>query len=239
MTRLTVFAVFVALAGCAPPPTPEQEIVNAAATALGGADRVRAVKTIQMEGDGKNFNLGQDMIPGASGQTFTVSKYSRAIDVVNRRARTETTRTPAFLYFQGPQAQTIAQGIDGDVGFNFNIQTGNATRVADAAARDRKVELYHHPLAAVKAALDPASKLTNPRTAGSERALDISPASGITFTLFIDNSGLPTRVTSRTDNANLGDVTIETRFAGYTDVNGLKLPAQLTSRTDDFTTADI
>jgi glyoxylase-like metal-dependent hydrolase (beta-lactamase superfamily II) len=223
---------------CAPPPTPEQEIVNAAAAALGGADRIRAVKTLAMEGSGRNFNLGQDMIPGASGQTFTVTSYRRAIDLGNHRARTEQTRTPAFLFFQGPQAQTTRAGIDGDVGYNIGAKD-NATRIASAAARDRQVELYHHPLKAVRAALDPASKLANPRTAGAERAVDVTPPPGHTFTLVIDGTGLPARVTSKSYNANLGDVTIETSFGGYTDANGLKLPASLTTKTDDFTTAEI
>ena len=41
------------------------------------------------------------------------------------------------------------------------------------------------------------------------------------------------------DNANLGDVAIETSFADYQDVSGLKLPARLTTKTDKYTTAEI
>ena len=37
-----------------------------------------------------------------------------------------------------------------------------------------------------------------------------------------------------TDNTNLGDVAIETSFADYQDVNGLKLPARLTTKTDRY-----
>jgi glyoxylase-like metal-dependent hydrolase (beta-lactamase superfamily II) len=44
---------------------------------------------------------------------------------------------------------------------------------------------------------------------------------------------------SMTDNVNLGDVAIETSFSDYQDVNGLKLPSRLTTKTDKYTTADI
>src|SRR5436189_5418716 len=93
-------AAVVIVAGCAPAP-PEQQIVNEAAAALGGRDRILAIKTLVIEGDGTNGNLGQDMTPEATGQTFTVSGYKRAIDVPGGRARVEQTRTPNFAYFQG------------------------------------------------------------------------------------------------------------------------------------------
>jgi len=60
--------------------TPEQQTINDAA-ALGGRDRILAVKTLIIEGEGSNGNLGQDVTPEATSQTFTVSDYKRAIDV--------------------------------------------------------------------------------------------------------------------------------------------------------------
>src|SRR5262245_30243841 len=236
-TWLACLAVVVA-AGCAPR-SPEQQIVDDAAAALGGRDRLLAVKTITIEGEGTNGNLGQDMTPEATSQTFTISGYTRAVDVANHRARVEQTRTPQFAYFQGPQPQKQVLGIDGDVGYNV-AANGTATRVANAVAKDRRLELYHHPVTIVRAALDPAAKLTNPRTANGQQVVDITTADGLTFTLATDaSSKLPSRVVSMTDNTNLGDVSVETTFADYQDVNGLKLPARLTTKTDTVTTADI
>ena len=102
MTRKVLFALLtaVALAGCSRP-TPEQQIVNDAAQALGGGDRIAAVKTLIVEGDGTQYNLGQDVTPGASGQTFAVTGYKRAVDVAGGRVRTELTRRPNFTFFQG------------------------------------------------------------------------------------------------------------------------------------------
>jgi glyoxylase-like metal-dependent hydrolase (beta-lactamase superfamily II) len=179
------------------------------------------------------------MTPEATGQTFTLTDYRRAIDVAGGRARTEQTRTPNFAYFQGPQPQKQVFGVDGDVGYNVPA-TGNPTRVASPVARDRRAELYHHPLTIVRAALDPAAKLSNPRTADGQSVVEIATTGGINFTLAIDQmTKLPTRVVSMTGNVNLGDVAIETSFADYQDAGGLKLPARLTTKMDKWTTAEI
>ena len=240
MTRKVLFALLtaVALAGCSRP-TPEQQIVNDAAQALGGGDRIAAVKTLIVEGDGTQYNLGQDVTPGASGQTFAVTGYKRAVDVAGGRVRTELTRRPNFTFFQGPAPQKQVAGFDGAVAFNV-APNGTATRASDVVANDRRVELLHHPLTAVRAARDPMAKLANPRTEGAESLVDVTTASGQAFTLAIDTTTkLPTRVVTRADNTNLGDVAISTAFAGYQDASGLQLPTQLTTKTDDFTTQEI
>jgi glyoxylase-like metal-dependent hydrolase (beta-lactamase superfamily II) len=218
--------------------TPEQQIVNDAVEALGGAEQVAGVTTLVIEGEGTQYNLGQDVVPNASGQTFTVSEYRRAIDVAGGRARTELTRQPNFTFFQGPAPQRQIQGIDGDVGYNV-AANGTANRIAAGAASDRQAELLHHPVAALRAALDPMAALSNARTEGGESMVDVSSA-GQSFTLAIDEaSRLPSRVTTMTANVNLGDVAISTSFEDYQQVGDLRLPGRLTTRTDDFTTQEI
>jgi glyoxylase-like metal-dependent hydrolase (beta-lactamase superfamily II) len=240
MTRLTLPVILVAaFAGACAQPAPEQQIVNDAAAALGGRDRILAVKTLVLEGDGTNGNLGQDMTMEASGQSFQVTGYKRAIDVAGGRSRTEQTRTPNFAYFQGPQPQKQVSGVDRAVAYNI-AASGTATRASETVAKDRRAELYHHPITAVRAALDSGAKLTNPRDANGQRVVDITTGSGVTFTLATDSgSKLPTRVVSMTDQVNLGDVAIETSFSDYQTVSGLELPAHLTTRTDKYRTADL
>jgi glyoxylase-like metal-dependent hydrolase (beta-lactamase superfamily II) len=238
--RLLCAAALVAVVdiACAPKPL-ERQIVDDAAAALGGAGRITGVKTIVIEGEGTNGNLGQDMTMDATGQQFVLSGYKRAIDVAGMRSRIEQTRTPNFAYFQGQQPQKQILGVDGDVAYNV-APDGRATRAPNAVARDRRAEIYHHPITIVRAALDPSIQLTNPRTAGSERVVDVTTSSGLKFTLAADaTTHLPTRVVSMTDNTNLGDVAIETAFADYEDVAGLKLPKRLTTKTDKYQTAEI
>ncbi len=230
------FLAAATLTACAQP-SPEQQVIDDAASALGGRDKVLAVKTLVIEGEGANFNLGQDVTPEAAAQTFSVT-FTRAVDVAAERARTEQTRTPNFPYFQGQAPQKQVQGIDGEVG--YNVAGSNTTRISNAAAKDRRMEIYHHPLTIVRAALDPAATLANPRTQDNQRVVDVTTANGLAFTLAIDAaSKLPTRVVSMASNTNLGDVAIETGFADYQDADGLKLPARLTTRTDKYTTAEL
>jgi len=217
----------------------ERQIIDDAAEALGGAERIQAVKTLVVEGEGSNGNLGQDMSPDATGQTFTVTEYRRAIDLGSGRVRIEQTRTPNFTYFQGQQPQKQVLGLDGNVAYNV-AANGTATRAADAVANDRRAEMYHHPLTIVRAALDPAAKLSNPRSQDNQSVVDIATTGGLNLTLAIDaTTKLPSRVVSMTDNTNLGDVAVETAFADYQDVNGLKLPARLTTKTDKYQTAEL
>jgi glyoxylase-like metal-dependent hydrolase (beta-lactamase superfamily II) len=240
MKRQTLLALLavVMFAACARP-TPEQQVVNDAASALGGADRLLAVRTLVIEGEGAQYNLGQDVLPSASGQTFEMTRYRRAIDVPGERARTELTRVPKFRFWQGLAPQQQVQGIDRAIGYNV-AASGTASRIAQAAADDRRTELLRHPITAVRAALEPGARLANARTEGGESIVEVATSDGRAFTLAIDTATkLPTRVAAAANNVNLGDVVVSTAFADYQDVGGLQLPARLTTKTDDFTTTEV
>ena len=230
-------SVFVISSGCTPKP-PEQQFVDDAMRAVGGRAKVEAARSIVIEGTGVNYNLGQDMTPEAATQQFAITGYKREIDLEQGRQRIEQTRTPKFAYFQGPQPQTQVQVLDGDIAFNVS-PTGTASRVATATAeRDRRTDYFHHPISALKAVTAPITAIGNVRTVGNVRQADFTFRDR-QWTMTIDAAGLPLSVSSATYNANLGDVVITTTFADYQDVNGLKLPAKLTSKVDDFTTAEI
>lgn len=221
------------LAACAAPP-PEQQLLVDTAQALGGSDRVRAARALVLEGQGVHYYLGQDVRPHASGQTFTVSDYRRVIDVGQRRARTELTRTPTFLYFQGQQPQRQVQGIDGEIAYNV-AASGNASRANDALSQERQIEFYHHPLTLVQAALTPGTTIA---ISAPQRTARIT-LGGRHFDLTVDAQGLPLRIASPTAHPNLGDIVVTTEFAEYRDVEGLRLPSQITTKIDDFTTGQI
>ena len=240
MTKPHLYTCLLTLAAwsaCAQP-TPEQQFVNDAADALGGRNRIQAVKTLTIEGEGTNYNLGQDMLPDAATQQFAVTGYKRQIDIANRRQRVEQTRTPKFAYFQGPQPQTQIQGLDDQVAYNVSA-AGAATRLAAQAELDRRADLYHHPLALVRAVLDSKATVSNVRQVGTVRQGDITATGGAPVTMSLDAAGVPLSISSKSYHANLGDVVITTTFGEYQEVSGLKLPAQFTGKVDDFTTWEI
>jgi glyoxylase-like metal-dependent hydrolase (beta-lactamase superfamily II) len=220
-------------------PTPEQATIADAAQALGGRDRLMAAKTLVLEGEGTNWNLGQDMTIDATGQSFAVTGYRRLMDLTGGRMRIEQTRTPNFLYFQGQAPQKQVFGIDGAIAYGIG-PTGTATRASAQAARDRRAEFIHHPIVLVRAALDPSAALSNARTEDSVRLVDVTVPDAGVFTLAIDPAtGLPARISSKTHHPNLGDVVVETRFSNYGEVDGLRLPERHAVSLDRFKTAEL
>ena len=226
--------LLVALAGCASIP-PEQQLIRDAAEALGGVDRVRAAGVVVLEGTGRQWNLGQDLRPGLADQTFTVSAFQRAIDTGSARMRTTLTRTPNFAYFQGPQAQTQVQGLDGDVAYNVGAN-GTPARASSSTAADRRAERLHHPLVLVALALQDGAGLSPVRVNGAERALDVTTTAGA-ITLVVGADARPVRIESPGTHINLGDVRLTTTFADYAEsAGGLRLPTRVATKVDDFTT---
>ena len=92
----------------------------------------------------------------------------------------------------------------------------------------------------MRAALDPAAKLANPRTEGDDQLVDITTADGRRRDAgHRPSTHLPSRVISMGDNANMGDVAIVTSFSDYEDVSGLKLPRRLTTKMDKYLQFDL
>jgi len=233
---LTILAI-VCAAGCAQVP-PEKQAIDEAAAALGGRDRLQAVKSIVIEGEGSAPNVGQNTLPDGELSVWKITEFKRTIDLARGRTRVQQLRTAQFQFANSP-FQRQNQSLDGDVAYNTGTD-GKASRAGEAAARDRRIEMLHHPVTIVRAALDPAARIANLRQAQGERFVDITTATGEVLTLAIDNSTkLPTRVTSTADNANMGDVTIATTFSGYEEVNGLKLPKRLTTNIDKYLQFDL
>ena len=217
---------------------PELKAVRAAADAMGGRDKILAVGTLTIEGEGENFNLGQNVTPEAPLTVWKVTGFKRTIDPGKGRMRVEQVRTAQFPF---ALADVVRQNmaLDGDVAWNVT-DNGPSTRLTDKIALDRRLEMLHHPVAILRAALDPGSKLSDFSRSGTEQLIDITTARGDQLTLALDAATmLPASVRSETDQPNLGDVVMETSFTDYEDVDGLKLPKHLTTRIDKWLLSDI
>jgi glyoxylase-like metal-dependent hydrolase (beta-lactamase superfamily II) len=235
-TLLLTGSTILVLGGCTPP-APEQQFIDDAMRAIGGRAKIEAAKSIVIEGAGVNYNLGQDMRPEAATQQFEVTGYKREIDLEQGRQRVEQTRTPKFEYFQGPQPQTQIQVLDGDLAFNV-APNGNASRLGGLGERDRRADYFHHPITALKAATAPITTIANVRNVGNVRKADFVFRDR-QWTMTTDPSGVVLSISSKAYHPNLGDVEITTTFADYEDSNGLKLPAKITGKVDEFTTYEI
>src|SRR5436190_3025894 len=190
--RYRPFGIFVSamlLASGLDAQTTGQQIVADAAAALGGRDRILAVKSLVVQGGGHDLNVGQSLRYdelGLQSDVWQIRDYKRTYDLANGRARFEVVRAAQYPYFQGIGGDRVVQGLDGDVAFNIG-GNGNATRVFGGQLNGRRAEFLRHPLTLVRAALAPSAKLSNARTQGADRLVDVT-ANGVTLTLAINST---------------------------------------------------
>src|SRR5688500_8341569 len=141
--------------------SPGRQLVARAAEALGGRDRVMAVKTLQIVGYGElaYFNGGGNITgdSGAPQKWQKVLDYTRTIDLEHGRTRVQQRLKMGFVF-----ASTIEQlglnrtneTLDGDIGYNIGggflaAPQAGAPRpqaAGSAAVRQRLVALLAHPL---------------------------------------------------------------------------------------------
>src|SRR5580704_17587611 len=127
--------------------TPEATVIKNAADALGGLDRVRAVKTLIIQGEGTNPNVGQNRNPDDPLLDWKVTEYKRTIDLAGGRMLLQQHRQAQFAF---SMANDVRQNmaLDGDIAFNID-GAGNAVRAPEAAVRDRRIEMLDNPVAIV------------------------------------------------------------------------------------------
>ena len=240
MTRRAVFALAALMLGaCSRPPSTPQEVVREAAAALGGAERIQNLEGLVFHATGTAPNAGQNRMPDDELPVWKLHEYVRAVDLTNFRSRVQQTREAQFL-FAGELVQQQIQGVAGDIAWNEAPGSTGATRLSRATARDRRIDVLHHPLTAVHEALDPGAKLSNLRIEGGEQLVDLTTPLGDSVTLAVDGrTHLPTRVISMAVNPNMGDVAIVTTFADYQDVSGFRIPRRLTTKMDKYLQLDL
>jgi len=220
--------------------TPERSLVQRAAEALGGLDRVRTVKTLIIEGAGTNPNVGQNRNPDDPLLDWKVTEYKKTIDLANGRMRLQQHRVAQFAF---SMANDVRQNfvVDGDIAFNVD-GNGKASRVTETVTRERRMEMLDNPVAVVRAALDAGTKAGAVRKEGKIQLMDLSTAQGDALTLALDSAThLPSSVRWLSSSDNLGDIHNETFFQDYETTDGLKLPRRYLTKIDfrNYTTGDI
>ena len=226
----------------------EVQLVTRSAEALGGRDRVMALKTLQIVGYGElaYFDGGGNITgdPSAPQKWQKALDYRRVIDLEHGRTRVQQRLKMDFVF-----ASTVGQlglnrtneTLDGDVAYNVGggflaaAQTGTPQPqpAGPAAARQRRVELLAHPITIVRAALDPTTRLSNLRKQGNLQLVDVTVRQVDTLTLAVNaTSTLPEWVSYVGPHVNLGDVRYETHFIGYVPEKGIQLPTAFATTID-------
>ena len=197
--------------------------------AMGGEAAIRAATSLTLEGTGRTYNFGQGMSPSAALPRFDVTDFRRTTDLSAVRHHQELTRTATFVTaITAPQR--LVAGLDGEIAYTV-APNGNATRNPAVVATGRRQEHFHHPLALVRAALDPGAEIRSAGTQAGHHVLRIRLSPADSFQLWLDRrTHLPARIRSMRYDVNLGDLVYETTFENWTTSGALQLPARQTSR---------
>src|SRR5579871_2147319 len=73
-SAFVVFAVGAIFCGCRQSP-PERKLIDDAARALGGKDKILAVKALTIQGQGADINLGQNVTPEGELPAWKVTEF--------------------------------------------------------------------------------------------------------------------------------------------------------------------
>ncbi len=244
MTRksLVILLCLVPLVyGCAPPP-PEMQLIIDAAEAMGGERPLSELESLVIEGDGRQYRLGQNSSPANPLPYFSIDSYVREIDLVNARWRVVERRSSGYLTGNPISLRQQTTGSDGDVAYNIT-EDGAGSRASAQVAMERRVDQYDHPAALINLALSEGAVVANLRQEDGQDVVDITAPGGQTYTMYVDSTTkFPTSIVTTGYDTVLGDVTRATHFEDYFETGGfggfqarLTLPRGIGSSIDDFT----
>jgi hypothetical protein len=242
-----VLLASVAVAEAATASEDADALIAQVAEAMGGAEALLSVQTLQADGYGAEAyfwgggNISGD--PEAPQKWAENPTFSSVWNFDQAQYRTQYRHNFLFPFggIFGHSFGLSAWGIDGNAGYTI-APDGRATRLADWTTSGawfkpdgmifRAYEALGHPLAAVRAALSGKALAENLRSENGTTLIDLRIAQGY-VTLGIDPSTLlPRWIRWTVPHQNLGQVAMTTTFVGYQNWDGIQLPFTWTTRID-------
>ena len=204
-------------------------LLEQVARAMGGKDKVLGIRTLLIEGTGREYNVGQNASPDAELGYYEVTAYRRAIDFAGRRWQQESTREPRF-----PAGNTASQrrriAYD-SVAFDLTADN-TAIRGSARADIDRRDQLMYHPIGFVQAAFAEGTELTEEKAISGLRHVRMN-AAGAKFAMLVSpRTRLPARIDRIIHDPVLGDVLLSTLVSDWKRVDGMMLPMRIRQRLD-------
>ncbi|HEX6998410.1 MAG TPA: MBL fold metallo-hydrolase [Gammaproteobacteria bacterium] len=211
-SSLAALALIVTSASAQDARPDARALLEAAAAAMGGLERLERLDNFVVTGFGQRYaangNLSTD--PNSPPKWQGIAQSERYFDLRGGRSLTRE-RASNMFPFAAPF------GMSWDV--RERVQTGAA--------------VLDHPLPALLAALDPETTLGPVQVEDGKAVVPFTIADGTTLWIAIDpQTHLPYWTRWITGNTTLGDVTHTMYFTGYLPVDGVWLPAGLMSKID-------
>ena len=214
-------------------------VVDAGAAALGGADKIRAVRNITAHGYGVYaYHFGGSSITAGvqvPHKLIAANELRRVYDLENDRFQLIERRNWLFPFLIKAGHQWLQTNVilDGDIA--WAVENGTPRRLArweegtnwiDGPVMQR-MWMMNNPVALMRALLDPETQLSAPRAEGKDTAIDVTLKQGYRLTAAFGADRLPAWVRWAAPHTNLGQMNFTTWFSGWADINGLMLPLGL------------
>src|SRR5688572_30740506 len=180
------------------------------------------LKSIEIQGGGAVFQVGQAYTAGTAWPQFNVRSFTRVINYDTASLRDDILRTRALEppkgggpYVRGEHRQVFV--ISGDHSWNV---VGDAAAAAPIALADRQFQFWATPHGVIKAAM------ANP--AGVQgRTIAFGIPGRFKATAALDAANLVERVEATMSNPVLGDMAVTVSYADYRDFGGVKFPTKI------------
>lgn len=214
LTRLGLsLASVLALAGASPAQErPARALLEAAAEAMGGLDRIRNLDNIVLTGFGQRYNTNGNLSPHPNSppKWVAVADAERSFDLRNKRALNQERQNRMFPF---------ASAAGHSWSRSNTLQTGRA--------------MLDHPLPALLEALAPETTLGPVRIEDGLSVVEFTIQGGVTLWMALDpKTNLPAWVRWIAGDSQLGDVTHTAYFTGYLPFDGVRLPVGLMHKID-------
>jgi glyoxylase-like metal-dependent hydrolase (beta-lactamase superfamily II) len=207
-------------------------VVERAATALGGFERIRAVRNITLNGYGQYaYQFGGGRITGAPDapeKYMAANELRRVYDLEHNRFQLAERRNMLFPFLApfGHSWAPVNQVLDGDLA--YDLAGGKAVRVARESDNPLQVDGVHvrrmlmmtNPVVLVRTMLDAGTRLSSLRRQAGISSIDVTLKEGDKLTAAFASNGLPAWVRWSTRHTNVGQMNFTTSFSGWSDATG-------------------
>jgi glyoxylase-like metal-dependent hydrolase (beta-lactamase superfamily II) len=207
-------------------------LIERAAGALGGLERVRDIRNITLTGYAQYaYQFGGGRI---TGESFAPEKYiaandlRRVYDLEHNRFQLTERRNMLFP-FLGPFGHSWApvnQVLDGDLA--YDVVGEKTVRVGRESESPLQVDGVHvrrmlmmtNPVVVVRAMLEPGTRLSAPRRQTGSTTIDVTLKEGDKLTAAFASNGVPVWIRWSSRHTNVGQMNFTTSFSGWSDATG-------------------
>lgn len=204
-----------------------------------GAERI---KTIEYNGAGSLYALGQPETPTAAWPRYGLAEYKITINYDTASMIQDTVVTFGDLPQRGggrPPAngrERRVSAINGDTGWTYQGKKANPSR----GTASLKHTLWSSPLGVVKAAAAAKSEVKMRKAGGKEfKTVTFGAAGAFRATAWFDKNNMLRGVDSIVANAVYGDMPVRTVYSDYKKFDGVEFPTKIKVFSAGFPTLDV